>query len=167
MDVIANTTVVSNFASVGRLDILHALLGEVYISTEVYAEIQDGQAEDATFYEGIEAYIAPFSSTGWLRLTSLTGDEELRLFAELPPGIHRGEASCLVIAKQRQWTFLSDDARARAVGRELGVIVSGTLGVLAQAVRTGILPLADGDQVLADMIKAGYRSPYVSLASLL
>ena len=58
-------------------------------------------------------------------------------------------------------------ARARAVGRELGVMVSGTLGVLAQAVQTGILPLADGEQVLADMMKAGYRSPYVSLASLL
>jgi len=34
--VIANTTVISNFASVGRLDLLQALSGEVFISSGVY-----------------------------------------------------------------------------------------------------------------------------------
>lgn len=100
-------------------------------------------------------------------LDRVVGDEELHLFAELPSGIHRGEASCLAVAKQRGWTFLSDDARARVVGRELGVVVSGTLGVLTQAVRSGILSVADGDLVLAAMIEEGYRSPFLSLASLL
>jgi hypothetical protein len=77
MEVIANTTVTSIFASVGRLDISQGLLSKVHISTEVFAEIQDGQAEDATFYEGIEAHISPFSSEGWLRQTTSTGVEEL------------------------------------------------------------------------------------------
>jgi len=31
MKVIANTTIISNFAAVGRLDVLRDLLGEVYI----------------------------------------------------------------------------------------------------------------------------------------
>ncbi len=44
MTVIANTTIISNFASVGRLDILKDLLGQLYITTEVYAEIQEGAA---------------------------------------------------------------------------------------------------------------------------
>jgi predicted nucleic acid-binding protein len=53
------------------------------------------------------------------------------------------------------------------VARELNVAFSGTLGVLTQAVRAGILSAAEGDQVLEEMIRSGYRSPYTSLAALL
>ena len=56
MSVIANTTVISNFAAIGRLDVLHSLLGEVHISTAVYAEIQDGLSEGFNFYIGIESH---------------------------------------------------------------------------------------------------------------
>ena len=63
MNVIANTTIISNFASVGRLDILKELLGQLYITTEVYAEIQDGLAEGYDFYAGIERNYFP-----WRRL---------------------------------------------------------------------------------------------------
>lgn len=39
MSVISNTTVISNFASIGQLDVLRQLLGSLAISTEVYHEI--------------------------------------------------------------------------------------------------------------------------------
>ena len=80
MKVIANTTVISNFAAVRRLDLLRRLLNEVYISTDVYAEIQDGITEGIRAYDGIDVHIAPFSEDGWLHLVALQGDEELRLF---------------------------------------------------------------------------------------
>jgi predicted nucleic acid-binding protein len=41
MNVIANTTVISNFAVVGRLDLLRDLLGQVYISTDSYDKDAD------------------------------------------------------------------------------------------------------------------------------
>jgi predicted nucleic acid-binding protein len=166
METIANTTIISNFAAVGRLDILQALLGQVHISTDVYAEIQDGLAEDACFYAGIETHVYPLSEDGWLRLTALDNDAELRLFGQLPVALHCGEASCLAIARQRGWAFLTDDARARVAARELGIVLSGTLGVLVQAIRRGILPLDEGEQLLDEMIKAGYRSPFSHLAEL-
>jgi predicted nucleic acid-binding protein len=166
MEVIANTTIISNFAAVGRLDVLQALVGQLYISTDVYAEIQDGLAEDASFYAAIETQVYPLSQEGWLRLTALENDAELRIFGQLPPALHRGEASSLAIAAQRGWAFLTDDARARAAARDLAVMFSGTLGVLVQAVRRGILPLDEGERMLDAMIKAGYRSPYSHLAEL-
>ncbi len=49
MNVIANTTIISNFAAMGRLDILRDLLGQLYITTDVYAEIQDGLIEGYDF----------------------------------------------------------------------------------------------------------------------
>lgn len=42
MKVVTNTTIISNFAAAGQLNLLRQLLDEVYITTEVYAEIQDG-----------------------------------------------------------------------------------------------------------------------------
>ena len=59
MKVIANTTVISNFASIGRLDLLQALLGEVFISSGVYDEIQDGLQEGYDFYSNLESLIYP------------------------------------------------------------------------------------------------------------
>ena len=166
MNVIANTTIISNFASVSRLDILKELLEQLYITTEVYAEIQDGLAEGYNFYAGIESHMYPLASEGWLRLTSLEGEEELRLFSNMPAALHRGEASCLAVAVRRGMAFLTDDARARAVARDLQVLVSGTLGILVQAVKKGLLSLEAADLLLNQMIQAGYHSPYVSLAGL-
>jgi hypothetical protein len=45
MSVIANTTVISNFASINQLDLLRRLFGALYISTEVYEEIRIGLEE--------------------------------------------------------------------------------------------------------------------------
>ncbi len=167
MNVIANTTVISNFAIVGRLDLLRDLLGQVYISTDVYAEIQDGQAEGYDFYSDIESYIHPLTPDGWLCLTSPNGDDELRLLGQLPPALHRGEASCLVIAAHRGWAFLTDDARARKAARGSSVTISGTLGILVQAVKALLLSLDEANTLLSQMIHAGYRSPYSNLAELL
>ena len=45
MSVISNTTVISNFASIGQLDVLRQLYGSLAISIEVYHEIQVGLEE--------------------------------------------------------------------------------------------------------------------------
>lgn len=45
MSVIVNTTVLSNLAAVGEIDVLRSLFGHIYISTEVYEEIRAGFAE--------------------------------------------------------------------------------------------------------------------------
>lgn len=70
MNVIANTTVTSNFASVGRLEAPRQLLTEVFMSTYVYGELQDGLAAGIDYYTGIEDHMTPFSLEGWLHLTS-------------------------------------------------------------------------------------------------
>jgi predicted nucleic acid-binding protein len=166
MKAIANTTIVSNFCATRQLDVLRRVVTQVYISTDVYAETQDGLSEGYDFYAGIEAQVYPLAADGWLRLTALQDEGELRLFAELQTTLHRGEASSLAIAARRGWAFLTDDARARRVVRELNVRVSGTLGILVQAVKQGVLSLREADLVLEQMIQAGYQAPYVSLAEL-
>jgi predicted nucleic acid-binding protein len=78
VNVIVNTTILSNFASVGRLDLLRSLLGPVYIATAVYAEVQEGLADGYQFYEAVTHEIQTPSAEPWLRLTAPT-NEELQL----------------------------------------------------------------------------------------
>lgn len=166
MTVIANTTVLSNFASIGELDFLHRLYRTLYISTHVYEEIQAGLNEGYRFYEGIEKLIYPLSEKGWIRLIGLDTSEEIRLFAEMPKQLHSGEASCLAIAGVRQWLFLSDDATARRIGIRRGVAVSGTIGSLVLGVERGECSLTTANGWLMQLITIGYRSPLADLSSL-
>jgi len=164
--VIVNTTVLSNFAFVERLDLLESLLGVVYIATDVYAEILDGLAEGYAFYDAVEHEIQAPSGEPWLLLTAPT-DEELRLFTALLGALHQGEAACLAIAATRGWAFLTDDRRARRAARRLNTLVSGTLGVLVEAIKSDLIGIDQANALLAKMMKAGYYSPYDNLAELL
>lgn len=118
MSIISNTTVISNFACIGKTDILRQLHREIYISTEVYEEIQTGLEEGYLFYDPVVDKIYPFATSGWIKLTSMSDDREFRLFGNLPPRLHKGEASCLSIAHHRGRLFLTDDRDARREAKQ-------------------------------------------------
>jgi predicted nucleic acid-binding protein len=164
---IANTTVISNFASIGRLDLLRQLYGTLYISTEVYREIQVGLEEGYRYYQGIDRLIHPLAAEGWIRLTSVTEEQELRTFSALPQRLHYGEASCISIAQHRGWYFLSDDLAARRQAVQLGVHVSGSVGCLVLAVERDLCQPEQANDWLQQMVRQGYRSPVEDLTSLI
>jgi hypothetical protein len=66
-----NCTVLSNFAAVGRLDLLRDTIGPLCLPTEAYDEILAEQMAGYTFYDGIEQHIHPFTLDGWLRLVTI------------------------------------------------------------------------------------------------
>ncbi len=74
MSVISNTTVLSNFAQIGALDMLHRLYRELFLATEVFQEVRDGLDEGYTFYSEVIRVLAPMAPAGWLRLTGLAHD---------------------------------------------------------------------------------------------
>jgi len=164
---LVNATVLSNFASIGRLDLLRQLHKRIYIPNEVHQEILDGLIEGYDFYTGIDVHISPFAQEGWIELVSMTAAEELHLFRSLPRRLHSGEASCLAIARHRGWAFLSDDKLARKQARQWGIVLSGTLGVLVQAIKNKLLTTKAGNILVQEMIARGYHSPYSDLQPLL
>ncbi len=164
---IANTSTLSNFAAVERLDLLKSRFDTLYISSQVFDEIQTGLFEGYAFYDSLVEHIFPFSDTGFVSLTALSTKDEMMTFNQLLNSLHSGEASCLSIAWHRQWTFLSDDKAARKVGQRLKVPISGTLGILLSLVKRERLPLIEADQVLHQMIVRGYYSPVTSLNEIL
>ncbi len=167
MSIISNTTVLSNFAATQSIGKLQKLFGEVFLSTEVYQEIQRGLEEGYSFYSGIEDVVHPLSPGGWLRLTSLSGESELLAFSGLPAELHAGEASCLAIARSRGWLFLTDDRAARRQAARQGVAVSGTLGCLVLGVERNLWTLEQANSLLGRIVAAGFYSPVPDLSSLM
>ena len=166
MKTLANTTVLSNFAAVSRLDLLRELLGRLYIPGELYEEVLNGLEEGYDFHNTIEAEAYPLSETGWIEVVSMD-EQEVRIFRSLPRRLHHGEAACLAIAQHRHRAFLADDKLARTTGLALGIAVSGTLGVLVLGAKRGFVTIDEGDQLLREMIGRGYRSPHPSLEPFL
>jgi predicted nucleic acid-binding protein len=166
MSIISNTTVLSNFATLDALDRLRELYGQIYLSTEVYSEIERGLEEGYGFYSGVEEILYPLREDGWLRLTSLGVDEEVALFSSMPAQLHAGEASCLAIAQHRRWLLLTDDKAARRQARNRKIVVSGTLGCLILGVDRGLWTLNHANGWLEDLVAAGFRSPVTDLLAL-
>jgi predicted nucleic acid-binding protein len=93
--------------------------------------------------------------------------EEMRFFGNLPSNLHKGEASCLAIAKHRGWQFLTDDQAARRASARFSIPLSGSIGCLALTVEHSILELDEANVLLDEWIKLGFRSPVSDLTPLI
>jgi predicted nucleic acid-binding protein len=154
--VLLDNTVLSNLALVGKMDLVfHLWAGRVASTPEVLNE-----------YEvAARAGLLPPHAWADLRLVELTS-QEVALKETFSLRLGLGERSCLAVAHSRGGLLATDDADARAAPRRLGVPVTGTLGILALAVRRELMTLTQANTLLADMVAAGYRSPVERLDEL-
>jgi len=155
--VILDNTVLSNLAQVGQMALVFRLWPERVMTTrEVWCE-----------YE-VAAQTGKLPLHAWSDLTivELT-PQEMTGAAAFALRLGAGERSCLAVAQARQGLLASDDADTRHAAQRLGIPVSGTLGILALAVRRQLLSLDQANALLADMIAAGFRSPLEKLDALI
>ena len=153
--ILLDTTVLSNFARSGRLDLLRLALPEATTTHQVLTELQ----------HGVNAGYFPAGSWEWLGVTELTTREESHL-SELRTILGDGEASCIAVLIERPGILFSDDLLARRQSQRRGFPVSGTLGILLSLVKAGRLSLDEANACLQEMIAHGYRSPTRSLPPL-
>ena len=167
MSVISNTTVLSNFAGIGQLDLLRQLYSRLRISTNVHAEVVEGLEGRYRFYEAVEHVLDPPNTGSWLQLVGLEPEQELRYFRECPTHLHAGEASCIAIARHRGWLLLTDDRAARREAARHGIRLSGTLGCLLLCAERNVCTLDQANSWLQLMIQQRYRSPVRDLYKLI
>jgi predicted nucleic acid-binding protein len=79
----------------------------------------------------------------------------------------KGEASCLAVARERGYRLATDDKDARRLARQMGISLTGTVGILAMLVKQGELTPVEGDRLLQEMIARGYRAPLTTLQEML
>lgn len=162
-EIVFDTCVISNFAVAGALGILEGLYrNKAYIidivSIEILRGIQSGLAQLETIPKAVQA--------GWLKETGLRSGKERGLFETLSVSLGLGEASSIAVAKRRGFHFASDDRVARAAAARLGVPLTGTVGILAKAVRGSVCDLRTADAYLGKMIEAGFFCPVRSVLEI-
>ena len=158
MTLIADTTVLSNFALVQRPELLRMAGPEdVLTAAQGMEEIR----------RGVERGILPPCDWQWLPICTLDTPEEVQLFEHISRRLGQGEAACLALAVHRVFTFLTDDGDTRRWSHRAEVPVSGTIGILVRLVQSGTLTIDEGNALLTEMRQKGFYSPVDRLDGLL
>ncbi len=167
-DYIFDTTVLSNLAVVGRMDLLEKRYRRVALTTvEVSDELRRGLQAGYAYLESALPQIETVSPGGWLRIAMPESVAEHQLRVEFDLLLDPGEASCLALAISRGLILVTDDLAARQLAQARGVRLTGTLGILLALVRDDMLALEEANALLAEMIERRYRSPVDRLDDLI
>jgi predicted nucleic acid-binding protein len=156
MLLIADTTVISNFAFANRLDILVSQ-GFICITEDVLNELETAKKRGVLLIDFSHLCIEV------LRLN----EDEKDTFIRLNSKFGRGEASCLTIALHRSAGILTDDLDARRFAQRGGISVSGSIGILVKAIESGKISREQGNDLLRIMIVNGFYSPVETLDQFL
>lgn len=131
MIVISDTSPILNLATVGHLELLRTLFGEIVLPPAVAAELDR---------HGIA------TESNWMRVVAAQDREQL---AELRHQLDPGEAEAIIVAVELQASLiLIDEQRGRRIAADRGLRYMGLLGVLSEAKERRIIseckPILDG-----------------------
>ncbi len=121
---------------------------EIYIPAQVEAEILEStkhKKQDAT------------KITNYLQAQNIKS-EKIALMRDLPRSLGQGERSVISLAlRENIKRVLIDEAKARTIARFKGLVPRGTLRVLWDAYKEGIIGREDIESLTLDLIQKGYR----------
>ncbi len=125
--VFCNTTPFIALASIDRLDLLQQVLGHISVANAVAEKCARG---------------------GPIPVPALRNLPWIKVYPDLPPkdwsavlDLDRGEQQTLLLARHHGSDLVViDERRARNLAEYLGLRVTGTLGILAKAKASGLIP---------------------------
>lgn len=128
MAVICNTSPFQYLHQINQLHLLPALCDKIIIPPAVLNEIETGRLAAVN--------LPDLSQLDWLILRTPAGQSALPLIADLGAG----ESEVLMLGLELPGaTVILDDLLARRVAESLNLPLTGTLGVLLDAKRAGII----------------------------
>lgn len=128
-DVICNTSPIQYLHQLELLHILRALAGGVIVPPAVVDELAEGRA--------LGVNLPDLTALDWVTVRRPVSELAVPLVANLGPG----ETEVLMLAlESRKAVVVLDDALARRVAETLGLRLTGTLGLLLDAKRAGLIP---------------------------
>jgi predicted nucleic acid-binding protein len=134
--VISDASCLIGLANIGRLDIPRLLYGTVFVTPEVAREYALALPE-------------------WVRVKAVTDGAKT---AGLYRFVDLGEASAIALAAELGDALLIvDDRRARRLALDMGLEITGTLGLLIRAYEQGIIE--NIESIVADLRRARFRLP--------
>jgi uncharacterized protein len=131
MPAVSNTSPIFNLACINRLPLLPEQFGDVWIPKAVDDELR--KIPDNFTRQTVEQAIRD----GWLKTRMASNASLISL---LTVEVHLGEAEAIALALDMNVArVLIDERDGRLRARQLGLLVTGVLGVLLRAKKTGRL----------------------------
>ena len=147
MTPVSNAGPLIALAKVGRIELLRLVFGRLHIPLAVYDEVATrgaGKADAAELQQATEEWVEKH----------VVPDEAL--VRGLLTKLGAGEAEAIALAVEMDADLLlMDDNQARTVAEFIGLNVIGTVGVLVEATRRGLI--GDLAQTLHELRAAGVR----------
>lgn len=131
------------YSRIGRMDILRRLFGQVVVLNAVYEELVTrgaGRPGDAEVRR-----------SSWIQRREVKNPKGVEEFST---SLHRGEREAIVLANEIGIPLLIDERRGRRTAEDMGVVVIGSLAVLAEGHREGIIE--DTSSLVQDILDSGY-----------
>lgn len=156
-EVICNTSPLQYLYQVELLHLLPALAGNIVVPAAVAGELSAGRAAGVNLPDP--------TRLDWIAIRQPASASALPLITDLGPG----EAEVLILAlESRDAIVVLDDALARSAAATLGLRVTGTLGLLLDAKRAGLIsavgPILDQLQAVRFRVAPRTRAAILTLA---
>lgn len=141
--VIVNSTPLIILCNIGKLEILRNLYGEIIIPQAVYEEVTV-KADSAC---------QQIKSANWIHVEQIKDQSDKKMYRAK---LHAGEVEVMILAQEDKKTDLVviDDNAAKKTARYLGLTVTGTVGILLKAKKSGIV--GEIHPILNSMKKEGF-----------
>ena len=153
MKVVSNSSPICYLLLIGQIDLFPALFQQIHLPASVCLELANEGAPDI-----VQNWIAHPPS--WIRVHQVSGIAD-----PLSNRLHAGEREAIVLAQELAADLiLLDEKAARGVALEIGLHVSGLLGVLDVAATRGMVDLATA---IRHLTKTSFRASPRLLKSLL
>jgi predicted nucleic acid-binding protein len=153
-DVVCDTPVLQYLHQLGLLELLPRLAGRILVPSAVADELREG------FQRRFN--VPDLEKLPWITPIPPAGSAHLNF----PPELGAGEQAVLAVASGRQdLVAILDDSLARHTASARGIRFTGTLGLLVDAKRAGLVPAVA--PLIEQLQKLGFRaSPKTKSAML-
>lgn len=140
-------------AKAGKLDLLKNLHGRKVIPLEVYKEAvvkgkELGKSDAASLESAIEE--------GVFEIAEVTKNDFYKQLSK-NPNLTKADVEVLTLAKSTNSIMVMDDEYARDVAESAGIATGGTIYIIHQLLREGIIRKEDAREILDKIIKEGWR----------
>jgi len=136
--VVSDATPIITLAKIDRLDILGRFYHEVLLPNAVFDEVCRNPA--------FAAEAAAIQKCEFMRLKTVSRTQSVKIL--MASGLDLGESEAIVLADTlADALLLIDERKGRQIARNMGIRITGTLGILLQAKKLGLIknikPLLD------------------------
>lgn len=130
MIVVSNTTPLIGLASIGRLDLLRELFGEIYVPQTVYAETVTSGHEEGSAKQSV-------ANAEWIHVAIVQDRLAVNVLLD---EMDLGEVETIILAGEMKadWVLM-DEKKGRRKLAQLNLPKIGTLGILLKAKQLGLI----------------------------